>query len=308
MSSSIAYFDCFSGASGDMLLGSLLDAGLDFGQLKEDLERLNLSGYELEMTRQLRHGIQGIKFDVHIEGSERPARNLEAVQEIVGESELSAEVIEQSLEVFRRLGEAEAKIHGVSVDEVHFHEVGAVDTLLDIVGFCCAVHRLGLEKLYASPMRVGRGTVRIEHGLVPVPAPATLALLASAGAPVISSEGEGEMVTPTGAALLTTLAGFSQPPMRVQRVGYGFGSKEFPWANVVRVWIGEAMEDSEASFSHGAHHHVHGHSHEHTHGHVHGDDEIGHSHVHEHVTGTHHGDPHPSGAHEHGQENRKDEK
>ncbi|MFO7917272.1 MAG: nickel insertion protein [Anaerolineae bacterium] len=282
MSNSIGYFDCFSGASGDMLLGSLLDAGLDFEQLKADLKLLNLSGYKLEMTRQLRHGIQGTKFGVHVEGSDRPARNLEAVQEIIGESDLPAEVIEQSLVVFRRLGEAEAKIHGVSVDEVHFHEVGAVDTLVDIVGFCCAVHRLGLEKLYTSALRVGKGTVRIEHGLVPVPAPATLALLASADAPVVSSEGEGEMVTPTGAALLTTLATFSQPAMRVQRVGYGFGTKEFPWANVVRVWIGEAIEDSEAPSSHWAHHHVHGDAHEHTHRHAHGDDEIGHSHVHGH--------------------------
>ncbi|MFP3895944.1 MAG: nickel pincer cofactor biosynthesis protein LarC [Anaerolineales bacterium] len=301
MSDRIAYFDCFSGASGDMLLGSLLDAGLNFEQLKADLERLNLSGYELEMTRQLRHGIRGIKFDVHVEGNERPARNLQAVQEIIGESDLPAEVIEQSLQVFRNLAGAEAKIHGMSVDEVHFHEVGAVDTLVDIVGFCCAVHRLGIEKLYASALRVGKGTVRIEHGLVPVPAPATLALLASADAPVVSSEGEGEMVTPTGAALLTTLATFSQPPMRVQDVGYGFGTKEFPWANVVRIWIGETIEESEIPLNH-EHHHVHGDSHEHTHGHVHGDDEIGHDHVHEHDTSAHDRHSHSLHAHEHGQE------
>lgn len=307
MSSRIAYFDCFSGASGDMLLGSLLDAGLEFDQLKEDLERLNLSGYELEMMRQLRHGIQGTKFDVHVEGSERPARNLDAVQEVIGKSDLPAEVIEQSLEVFRRLGEAEARIHGVSVDEVHFHEVGAVDTLLDIVGFCCAVHRLGLEKLYASALRVGKGTVRIEHGLVPVPAPATLALLASADAPVVSSEGEGEMVTPTGAALLTTLATFSQPPMRVEHVGYGFGTKEFPWANVVRVWIGEAMEEKEIPSSHGGHHHVHGDSHEHVHRHAHGDDDIDHSHVHEHDTSAQDSDPHSLDVHEHTQGKQEDE-
>lgn len=298
MSSKIAYFDCFSGASGDMLLGSLLDAGLNFEQLKADLARLNLSGYELEKTHQLRHGISGTKFTVRDRGSGRPARDLQAVREIIGESDLPTEVIEESLEVFHRLGEAEAEIHGVSVDKVHFHEVGAVDTLLDIVGFCCAAYRLELQNLYASPLRVGKGTIRIEHGLLPVPVPATLALLASVDAPVISSGVEGEMVTPTGAALLTTLTTFSQPSMRVQRVGYGFGTKEFPWANMVRVWIGEAMEESKSPFEHREDHHAHGNSHEHAHDHAHEDDESGHEHIHEHDA-----NPHSSHTHKHEQEN-----
>lgn len=287
-----------------MLLGSLLDAGLDFEQLKEDLGRLGLSGYELEMTPQLCHGIRGTKLDVVIRGNERPARNLRAVKSVLEKSDLPEEVIEQSVAVFQRLAEAEAEIHGVSVDDVHFHEVRAVDTLIDIVGFCSAVHRLELVKLYASPLRVGRGTVRTEHGLLPVPAPATLALLASADAPVISSEGEGEMVTPTGAALLTTLTIFSQPPMRVQRVGYGFGTKQFPWANVVRVWIGEEIAGDGLSPEHGGHHHVYGDPHEHLHEHAAGDKSV---HVHEHELDEHESDPHALGAHGRVREEQEDE-
>jgi hypothetical protein len=241
MSGRIAYFDCFSGVSGDMLLGALLDAGLGLQELTADLAGLGISGYELALTRQVRQGISGSRFSVLDLSGDRPARSLQAVEQILQQSTLSQAVVAKSLRVFRRLAEVEATVHGISVDEVHFHEVGAVDTLVDIVGFCCAAERLGLEAFYASPLPLGSGTVKTEHGLLPVPAPATLALLAAAKAPVIPSDARAELVTPTGAAILSTLASFCQPPMNIEKVGYGFGAKELPWANLLRVWIGEAL-------------------------------------------------------------------
>jgi uncharacterized protein (TIGR00299 family) protein len=141
--------------------------------------------------------------------------------------------------VIERLGRAEAGIHGVSLDEVHFHEIGAVDTIVDVVGFVVGLELLGVERVYASPVPLGSGTIQTAHGRLPAPAPATLALLASAGAPTVPHPARTEIVTPTGAALLSQLATFERPPMRVQRVGYGFGQKEFPWANGLRVWLGE---------------------------------------------------------------------
>jgi pyridinium-3,5-bisthiocarboxylic acid mononucleotide nickel chelatase len=280
MTQRLAYFDCFSGASGDMLLGALLDAGLDLHDLEADLAGLGLTSYELTLTHQVRRGITGSKFDVLDRGQERPAHNLHAIEHILEASTLPPSVVAASQRVFQHLAEAEAGVHGTTVDEIHFHEVGAVDALVDIVGFCCAVERLGLEALYASPLPLGSGMVRTEHGLLPVPAPATLALLAAAHAPIAPSSARGELVTPTGAALLSTLATFGQPPMMVQCVGYGFGTKEFAWPNAVRVWIGEAFEGQAALPSPGpapAHVHEHGHSHEHGHEHNHE-----HDHDHEH--------------------------
>jgi len=309
VSKRIAYFDCFSGASGDMLLGALLDSGLDLEELKVDLARLGVGGYELQLTRQVRHGISGSKFDVLDQGEDRPARHLSRVREIIGNSGLPEPVITSAIQVFERLAEAEASIHGTTVEEVHFHEVGAVDSLVDIVGFCCGIHRLGIEELYASPLPLGSGTVRTEHGLLPVPAPATLALLASVGAPTLPSGAQGEMVTPTGAALLTTLTRFERPAMKVERVGYGFGTKEFPWANLLRVWIGDSLDmralgprphaavphSHEPGASHHHHHadHAH-HDHEH-HDHDHDHESHGehdHHHEHEHEPDGEHDHPH----------------
>lgn len=264
----IAYVDCFSGASGDMLVGALLDAGLELAELATALQSLGLQGYELTAERQVRQGVSGTKFTVHEEGHEGPARNLAAIRRIVGESGLPEEVVTNSLRVFQRLAEAEAAVHGLNPEEVHFHELSAVDSLVDIVGFCWALHHLGIQALYASPLPLGGGTIRTAHGLLPVPAPATLALLAAAGAPIIPSEAKGELVTPTGAALLCTLATFAQPAMTIQRVGYGFGSKDFPWPNVLRVWIGEALPQAHGPrvFSAPMGELGHEHAHQHDHG------------------------------------------
>ncbi len=237
----IGYVDTFSGASGDMLVGALLDLGLDLTELEESLARLQLRDYRLSAEPQVRRGISGTKFTVVDEGAGRPARNLVAVTAVVERAALEPEVAERSLQVFRAIAEAEAAVHGTTVDEIHFHEIGAVDSLIDVVGFCWGLHRLGIEALYCSPLPLGSGTVRPEHGLLPVPAPATLELLAAVGAPTVPTEARGELVTPTGAALLAALASFERPAMTVRRVGYGFGTKEFPWANMLRLWVGEAL-------------------------------------------------------------------
>ncbi|MHB1293961.1 MAG: nickel pincer cofactor biosynthesis protein LarC [Anaerolineae bacterium] len=277
MTRRIAYVDCFSGASGDMLLGALLDAGLSFDALQEDLALLGLQGYRLTAAAHLSHGIKGTRFDVIDEGAGRPVTGFSAVRAIIEGSALPDTVRARSVEVFRRLAAVEAHIHGTSLEQVHFHEVGGVDTLVDIVGFCAGIERLGIEGLYASALPLGGGTVRTEHGLLPVPAPATLALLAEVGAPILPAPAQGELVTPTGAALLSTLAEFRQPAMRVQQVGYGFGSKEFPWANMLRVWLGEeevgrmgsGLRAPEHVHAH-THPHDHPHDHEHPHEHEHG--------------------------------------
>ena len=237
----IAYFDCFSGASGDMLLGSLVDAGLSLSELEVSLARLGIGGYRLAAEPTTRHGLSGTHLHVIVEPGERPARTLPAIEQIVGQSDLPERVKTRSLAVFRRLAQAEAAVHGTSIDQVHFHELGAVDSLVDIVGFVWALERLDIEAVHCSPLTVGGGTVQTEHGRLPAPAPATLALLAEVGAPTVPGPGRTELLTPTGAALLTEFATFERIPMTIQAVGYGFGSKEFAWPNALRVWLGESL-------------------------------------------------------------------
>jgi uncharacterized protein (TIGR00299 family) protein len=247
----IVYFDCFSGASGDMLLGGLLDAGtgghmgaapasgLALDDLLADLAHLQMGVYRLIAQRVTRQGLTGTHLRVLAEAGNWPAVNLPAIERIVGGSSLPERVRTRSLAVFRRLAQVEAAVHGTTVEEIHFHELGAVDTLVDVVGFVCALERLGIEAVYCSPLPQGGGSVETEHGLLPVPAPATLALLAQAGAPTVPGPIEAELLTPTGAALLAEFATFERPAMTVQAVGYGFGTKEFAFPNALRVWIGE---------------------------------------------------------------------
>jgi uncharacterized protein (TIGR00299 family) protein len=242
MTTRILFLDLFSGASGDMLLGALLDAGLRLDQLQVELENMALSGYELEVEHQVRHGLSGTQLHVRDVAREHPARHLSDVRRLIQESTLSESVQEASIAVFERLARVEAGIHGVPVDQIHFHEISAVDSLVDVVGFVAGLARLEVERVFASPVPLGSGTIEIAHGLIPVPAPATLALLAEAGAPTRPHPAQTEIVTPTAAALLAELATFERPPMRVRAVGYGFGQKEFPWANTVRAWLGEADE------------------------------------------------------------------
>jgi uncharacterized protein (TIGR00299 family) protein len=239
----VAYLDCFSGASGDMLLGALIDAGLPLDALKAELGKLDLAGYELEAERVQSHGLTGTKLHVRDTLQAYPARHLHDIEHIVWGSALPDRVKARSMAVIERLGRAEAGIHGVPLEEVHFHEVGAVDTIVDVVGFVAGLEWLGVGQVYASAIPLGSGTIQTAHGLLPVPVPATLALLSSVGAPTVPHPAQTEIVTPTGAALLADLALFERPPMRVRAIGYGLGSKVFAWANALRLWLGE-LEDA----------------------------------------------------------------
>jgi uncharacterized protein (TIGR00299 family) protein len=221
-----------------MLLGALLDAGLSLEALKRELSKMSLDGYDLVIERKQDHGLTGTKLHVVDTLEAYPARHLDDIRDIVTQSTLSDRVKTRSMAVVERLGRAEAGIHGVSLQEVHFHEVGAVDTIVDIVGFVAGLELLGIDQLYASVIPLGSGTIEAAHGRLPVPVPATLAVLAEANVPTVGHPAQTEIVTPTGAALLSQLAEFRRPAMRVERVGYGFGSKQFPWANGLRIWLG----------------------------------------------------------------------
>jgi uncharacterized protein (TIGR00299 family) protein len=238
----IAYLDCFAGASGDMLLGALVDAGLPLDTLQEELAKLDLEGYALEAERKEDHGITGTKLHVHDTLQAYPARHLADIRRIVDHSGLSDWAKAQSMGVIESLGRAEAKIHSLPLEQVHFHEVGAVDTIVDIVGFVVGLELLGIGQVYASAIPLGSGSVQTAHGRLPVPAPATLELLTSVSAPTVPHPAQTEIVTPTGAALLAHLASFERPAMRIRSVGYGLGSKAFPWTNGLRVWLGERIE------------------------------------------------------------------
>ncbi len=294
----IAYFDCFAGASGDMILGALLDAGLELSTLKAELARLGLSGYALGVRKVRKQGIGGSQALVEIHGMENaaenhdhpppesngpphhhehghhplpdhhqahhihhdhhhdhehhhhdhrhqhshpaahPHRNLHDIRNIITASSLTDAVKAQSIRIFERLAEAEARVHQSTVEEVHFHEVGALDAIIDVVGGVVGLAAMGIEAVYCSPLHVGCGTVTCAHGTLPVPAPATLELIR--GKPVYSTGVRGELLTPTGAAILTTLAvDFGPlPAMTVQHIGYGAGQKELPISNLLRLSIG----------------------------------------------------------------------
>jgi uncharacterized protein (TIGR00299 family) protein len=222
-----------------MLLGALVDAGLSVDALKVELAKLELDGYELVVERIRHHGLTGTQLSVRDTLEAYPARHLDDIRRIVDESTLSGDVKARSMAVIERLGRVEADIHGVPLQEVHFHEIGAVDTIVDVVGFAAGLELLNVDQVCASAIPLGNGTIHTAHGRLPAPAPATLALLSSVGAPTVPHPAQSEIVTPTGAALLSQLALFERPAMHVRAVGYGFGQKEFPWANGLRVWIGE---------------------------------------------------------------------
>jgi uncharacterized protein (TIGR00299 family) protein len=237
----VAYFDCFSGISGNMILGALVDAGLDVERLKQELARLKVGGYSFETQTVQRRGLRGTHVQVTVT-EEQPQRHLHDIEEIITGSGLPDPVKGLSLAVFLRLAEAEAHVHGMAVEQVHFHEVGAVDAIVDVVGAALGIWLLGVQQVHASPLHVGRGTVKSEHGVLPVPAPATLHLLQ--GVPIYGRDVDAELVTPTGAAIITVIAeGFGEAPgMRVQQIGYGAGTRDLAVPNLLRVAIGETTE------------------------------------------------------------------
>jgi pyridinium-3,5-bisthiocarboxylic acid mononucleotide nickel chelatase len=279
----ILYFDCFAGIAGDMILGALIDLGLDIRQLEKELAKLPLVGYRLDVQSVKKQAIRAIKLKVLLQGEagERPAdaefeevdpgseapdpashshhptvdqeqghetpavgypaRSLGEILDLIDSSDLSSSTRSIARAIFTRLGEAEAVVHNQPLEEVHLHEVGAVDALVDIVGAAIGLELLGVEEVYASALHLGSGFVRTAHGLLPVPAPATAALLE--GIPVYTTQAKGELVTPTGAAFIATVArGFGpMPEMRVKAVGYGAGSCEREFPNVLRAFLGERV-------------------------------------------------------------------
>jgi uncharacterized protein (TIGR00299 family) protein len=243
----IAYLDCFAGISGDMLLGALLDAGLGLDALRGELARLGVEGWSLRSERVTRAGIAATQAHVDLAESPQPHRRLPDILALIERSTLDARDKQGAATVFERLAEAEARVHGVEREAVDFHEVGALDAIVDIVGCVVGLRLLGIERLYCSPLPAGGGTARSAHGVLPVPAPATLELIAMAQAPLggSSSDRAMEMVTPTGAALVTTLAAFERPAMQVTAVGYGAGGRDPEgWPNALRMWLGEAIEQA----------------------------------------------------------------
>jgi len=251
----VAYFDCPSGAAGDMVLGALVDAGAPFRELQAELGKLGLSGYELSCREVRRAGFRATKVDVRLEAGQGgtvnagdapspphgpPRRNLHSILEIIGPSALPTAVKEGAAAVFRRLGEAEARAHGTSVDEVHFHEVGAVDAIVDVVGSCIALDLLDIEAVHCGPLPIGGGFAQGPHGRIPMPGPATAELMK--GFPVVDTGVRRELVTPTGAAILTTLAAPSpgMPDMTLAAVGVGAGTADLDTPNVLRVFVGQA--------------------------------------------------------------------
>ena len=237
------YFDCFAGVSGDMTLGALVAAGADARELKERLALLDLPGYEVEFESVDRSGIGATRAVVRLTKEEKHHRHLSDIEKIIGASRLGDAVKERALKVFGRLAEAEARVHNVPVSKIHFHEVGAVDAIVDVVGACIGFELLGIERFASAALHVGSGTVEMAHGSFPIPPPAVAELLR--GAPVYSTDVTGELVTPTGAAIVSTVSeSFGPMPlMRVEATGYGAGAREYEkFPNVLRVLVGESGE------------------------------------------------------------------
>jgi pyridinium-3,5-bisthiocarboxylic acid mononucleotide nickel chelatase len=243
----LAYFDCFSGISGDMTLGALVDAGCSADLLRGELKSLQVPGWTLTTEKVWKNGMAATYVRVETEDQQKH-RSLTAILEILKNSQLAPPVRERASRIFQKLGEAEAYVHDAPLEKVHFHEVGAVDAIVDIVGSCIGFHALGIERFACSPLNVGGGTAKMAHGVLPVPAPATARLLQ--GAPTFSNGVQRELVTPTGAAIVATLCDSfgPQPPMTVSAIGYGAGTADLEGQpNVVRIMIGESAEKESAA-------------------------------------------------------------
>lgn len=253
----IAYFDCFAGASGNMILGSLVDAGLPLERLVQELRRLPVSGWELRAKRVNKCGLAALYVDANVAFEDERAiasssggdhhhegiahRKLGDVLDILRAGRLPHGVERMATKIYKRLAAAEAVVHGSTADDVVFHEVGQIDAIVDITGAALGLHLLGVEAVYCSALPCGRGRVRSAHGESPSPAPATMEMLR--GHPTYAIDLDAEFVTPTGAAILTSVASFEpRPAMTIQSIGYGSGSSDFPFPNVLRVLVGEVVE------------------------------------------------------------------
>lgn len=241
----ILYFDCFSGISGDMVLGALIDAGADRDFIENSLHNLKVPGWRMEVQKKQSYGIRGTKVNFIIDEEHHPHRSFKDIRMIVEKSGLPQPVVDSSLAIFHNLAVAEGKVHGKDPEDIHFHEVGAVDSILDIVGSSLAMYNLDVKRYFCSPLPPGSGYIKCAHGILPVPAPATAELLK--GIPLRRLEIEGELVTPTGAAIASTLCEEfgATPDMVIINSGYGLGSKDFGLPNMLRVLLGEISVKSK---------------------------------------------------------------
>ena len=240
----IAYFDCPSGASGDMILGALVDAGVSLDALRTELAKLPLGGYRLTAREVTKGAFRATKVDVEVDATAHHQRNLPEILRLLEQSGLPGRVKADAARIFTRLAAAEARVHGTTVEAVHFHDVGAVDALVDVSGAVAGLHLLGVEAVHVSALPLGGGMVDGPHGKIPIPGPGTAELLK--GFPVYDNGVRAELVTPTGAAILTTLAASSgsMPPMTVERVGYGAGTMDLPVPNLLRCFVGTAATEA----------------------------------------------------------------
>jgi pyridinium-3,5-bisthiocarboxylic acid mononucleotide nickel chelatase len=241
VSGACVHFDCIAGAGGDMLLAALIDAGCPLEPVRDAVRACGVDEVEISVTETRRAGLRGLLLAVEVRGDPR-RRPLAACLEAVGSAGLAPRSRAWATTALRRLGTCEARLHGVPAAEVELHELGAADTLVDVIGVCTALDLLDARSVLCSPLPAATGTVATEHGVLPLPAPTTLALLAEAGAPLIPGTPGVEQVTPTAAALLTTVARFETPAMRLRAVGHGAGARDDPRRpNLVRCWVGEAL-------------------------------------------------------------------
>lgn len=234
----IIVIDCFSGISGDMFLSSLIDAGLDFNELNKQLNLLKLENYNIKIIPAKSHGLSGTRLKIITNEHQLTHRHLSDIEKIINQSNLKSNIKKCALNIFYNLARAEAKVHGITPEKVHFHEVGAIDSIIDIVGAAIAIDILKPAKIYCNKIALGGGYIECQHGTLPVPAPATTELIK--GLPVRWGPVEGELVTPTGAAIIKTLVdSFDIPDIKIEQIGYGIGSKDYGIPNALRVFVGE---------------------------------------------------------------------
>ncbi|CAG7640845.1 Pyridinium-3,5-bisthiocarboxylic acid mononucleotide nickel insertion protein [Paenibacillus solanacearum] len=313
----ICYLDCFSGISGDMTLAALVDAGADRDYIDEELRKIHIEPFALEWKRVNKRGISSMKVDVLLDPNRPPEhhRHYSEIVEIINRSGFNERVVKLSLAIFEKIAIAEAKIHNVPIESVHFHEVGAIDSIVDVIGVALAIDSLQIEKIICSPVPLGSGTVRCDHGIYPVPAPATLEMMK--GLPIAPTPYAMEMTTPTGAGIVSGLAdefGKGLPPMIVESIGYGAGTRDLPnQPNVLRVVIGRLdpflnkYQISHGQLQHDHEHHRHESEHHHHHReHTHSPGQLlhkpdeAHEHRHSHHEHNHHHDDHHHHDHGHG--------
>jgi len=243
----VLYYDCFSGISGDMNLGAMIDIGVDISYLKEELGKLNLGGWDLVAEKDQRHGIIGTKVTVRQLVHEHPHRHLSDIEKIISGSSLSDDVKKLSMEIFMKIATAESTVHGIPVEKVHFHEVGAIDSIIDITGAAICYNSLHVDAVYVSEVELGGGFVNCDHGKLPVPAPATIEIIK--GIPVRTGGVDFEATTPTGAAILSVLATEfrSLNPLKIEKTAYGIGHNDHPDVpNLLRVSLGETITETVA--------------------------------------------------------------